>query len=96
VVAPIPSFSLIGRVLDGSVAMAIVRDGERVSTLRSGDRVAGFRVVAVGEDDLTLQHEATALPVRLAYGQPAGAAGRAPAVLSAAAPDASPEAARND
>jgi hypothetical protein len=74
-VAPKPQFALIGRLVDGSVPTAVLRDGERVVTLRAGQQEAGFRLVGVDENGVSLVHEATGLPVRIGFGEPGPGAG---------------------
>jgi hypothetical protein len=41
-VAPTPRFTVIGRVIDGSQRQVIVQEGQKVSTLTVGQKLAGF------------------------------------------------------
>ncbi len=80
-VLPAPEFAFIGKVIDANVPMAIIRDGDRVNTLRQGDQHGGWRVTAIQDSGLQLAHLATGTEARLALG--ARAAAR-PAQASAA------------
>ncbi|MEI7447658.1 MAG: hypothetical protein WCK28_22415, partial [Burkholderiales bacterium] len=82
--APRPRFVLIGRMVDAKGPTAILRDGERVLTLRPGDRVAGFRMTEIADDAAGFVHEPTGQAVRVAFA--AGGGVRAGAVPVAAAP----------
>jgi hypothetical protein len=81
-VLPAPEFAFIGKVIDANVPMAIIRDGDRVNTLRQGDQHGGWRVTAIQDSGLQLAHLATGTEARLALG--ARAAPR-PAQVSASA-----------
>ena len=84
---PRPGFAYIGRVLDGSDPMAVVRDAASVQTLRNGDRLGGWRVVAVVEDALSLVHESTGTETRLRLGAAGPRAPERPALVAAGADD---------
>jgi hypothetical protein len=70
VVAPKPRFGLIGRLVDGATPTAVLRDGDRVVTLRTGQHEAGYRLVAVDEVGAAFVHEATGQTVRIGFGEP--------------------------
>jgi len=82
-VLPAPEFAFIGKVIDANVPMAIIRDGDRVNTLRQGDQHAGWRVTSIQDSGLQLAHLSTGTEARLALG--ARGAPR-PAQASAAEP----------
>jgi len=82
-VLPAPEFAFIGKVIDANVPMAIIRDGDRVNTLRQGEQHGGWRVTSIQDSGLQLAHLATGTEARLALG--ARAAPR-PAQASAAEP----------
>lgn len=85
--APRPRFAMIGRMVDAAGPTAVMRDGDRVLTLRPGDRLSGFRMTAIGDEAASLVHEATGQTVRIAFGGAGGGApGRAPPGPVAAAP----------
>ena len=65
---PAPEFAFIGKVIDANVPMAIIRDGDRVNTLRQGDQHGGWRVTAIQDSGLQLAHLATGTEARLALG----------------------------
>lgn len=67
-VLPAPEFAFIGKVIDANVPMAIIRDGDRVNTLRQGDQHGGWRVTAIQDSGLQLAHLATGTEARLALG----------------------------
>jgi len=75
VVAPKPQFALIGRLVDGAMPSAVLRDGERVVTLRAGQRVGGYRMESIDEDSATFVHEPTGQRVRIGFGEPGAGAG---------------------
>ena len=81
---PRPGFAFIGRVLDGVEPMAVVRDASAVQTVRSGSRISGWRVRAVGEDALELVHEQSGAVHRLRMGTGGVGVAAAPARLAAA------------
>ncbi len=67
-VLPAPEFAFIGKVIDANVPMAIIRDGDRVNTLRQGDQHGGWRVTSIQDSGLQLAHLATGTEARLALG----------------------------
>jgi hypothetical protein len=67
-VLPAPEFAFIGKVIDANVPMAIIRDGDRVNTLRQGDQHGGWRVTAIQDSGLQLAHLASGTEARLALG----------------------------
>lgn len=80
---PRPGFAFIGRVLDGPDPMAVVRDASSVQTLRKGDRLGGWRVVAVAEDALSVVHESSGTESRLRLGAGGPRTSERPAVVAA-------------
>ena len=67
-VLPAPEFAFIGKVIDANVPMAIIRDGDRVNTLRQGDQHGGWRVTSIQDSGLQLAHLASGTEARLALG----------------------------
>lgn len=67
-VLPAPEFAFIGKVIDANVPMAIIRDGDRVNTLRQGDQHGGWRVTSIQDSGLLLAHLASGTEARLALG----------------------------
>jgi hypothetical protein len=67
-VLPAPEFAFIGKVTDANVPMAIIRDGDRINTLRQGDQHGGWRVTAIQDSGLQLAHLASGTETRLALG----------------------------
>ena len=60
--------AFIGKVIDANVPMAIIRDGDRVNTLRQGDQHGGWRVTSIQDSGLQLAHLASGTEARLALG----------------------------
>ena len=63
---PKPTFSFMGTVVQETELQAIVLNGEETSILKRGDAIAGFRVVAIDERNLTLSHQVSETKVLLA------------------------------
>jgi hypothetical protein len=85
-VLPAPEFAFIGKVIDANVPMAIIRDGDRVNTLRQGDQHAGWRVTSIQDSGLQLAHLSTGTEARLALGALGARGAPRPAQASAAEP----------
>lgn len=88
---PKAPFVLVGRMVDGNEVTALVREGERMQSLRVGQRSGEFVVEAIQEQAVVLLHEATGQRVRAGYPAPRGAQAASPAqdgALAAPAPDA--------
>lgn len=84
-------FVLVGRMVDGNEVTALVRDGDRMQSLRVGQRTGEFVVEAIQDQAVVLLHESSGQRVRAGYPAPRGSQAASPAqdgTPAAATPDA--------